>query len=490
MAPALSLCPAPGRVPRARWRPEPPTVRRFSPRLGCRQSGPVCRSTSDPSPRRARATPSSRSPSTARAWSGARRAPTTITSRPTPHHRRRRIVLKARGRAAHRTHRRRIGRGRSRRSPSRHQECRGEGRALTSCRLSSLSRLRAHGVMTPAGPPRWRVLELWRCPGSAKSASDVWIRRWGGHRGVQTASHPGPFCRLQRLRQRTQSLHGRVGHLLGALVAGCGSLRICAHITLCSPPHRPAQTVSLHQTGAVARARITAGTARAPLSAAHTVTVRHAKAHCALRDSRRGSGRRSMKDADIHAQWGLMLSASRRPGHRSSGAPFPALGPAPGRIAPRTPARAPVPSDDPFRQLQRAARAGGSHGGSPAVDHVLTRCEGRQTTAAAPRSEEEVTVVARTVPGRARPAAANSAARPRQELDALAPPRLEDSSALATASLHFLMASGQGRRKALLPPLMLLLIAGQRGGGHIPLTQRDMAVILGVPRQRVNPTRP
>ncbi|MEU0632060.1 hypothetical protein [Streptomyces sp. NPDC005989] len=60
-------------------------------------------------------------------------------------------------------------------------------------------------------------------------------------------------------------------------------------------------------------------------------------------------------------------------------------------------------------------------------------------------------------------------------------------NAFAMASLEFLLVIAQYYREALPLRLILLLIAGQRAGGQIPLTQDDMAAILDVPRQKVNP---
>lgn len=63
----------------------------------------------------------------------------------------------------------------------------------------------------------------------------------------------------------------------------------------------------------------------------------------------------------------------------------------------------------------------------------------------------------------------------------------ERPNAFAMASLEFLLVIAQYYREALPLRLILLLIAGQRAGGQIPLTQDDMAAILDVPRQKVNP---
>ncbi|MER5870492.1 hypothetical protein [Streptomyces sp. NPDC002044] len=63
----------------------------------------------------------------------------------------------------------------------------------------------------------------------------------------------------------------------------------------------------------------------------------------------------------------------------------------------------------------------------------------------------------------------------------------ERPNAFAMASLEFLLVIAQYYREALPLRLILLLIAGQRAGGKIPLTQDDMAAVLDVPRQKVNP---
>ena len=62
----------------------------------------------------------------------------------------------------------------------------------------------------------------------------------------------------------------------------------------------------------------------------------------------------------------------------------------------------------------------------------------------------------------------------------------ERPNAFAMASLEFLLVIAQYYREALPLRLILLLIAGQRAGGRIPLTQDDMAAVLGVPRQKVD----
>ncbi|MGK5450743.1 MULTISPECIES: hypothetical protein [Streptomyces] len=74
--------------------------------------------------------------------------------------------------------------------------------------------------------------------------------------------------------------------------------------------------------------------------------------------------------------------------------------------------------------------------------------------------------------------------RERQALEFYSSP--ERPNAFAMASLEFFLVIAQYYREALPLRLILLLIAGQRAGGKIPLTQDDMAAILDVPRQRVN----
>lgn len=78
-----------------------------------------------------------------------------------------------------------------------------------------------------------------------------------------------------------------------------------------------------------------------------------------------------------------------------------------------------------------------------------------------------------------------SVGRRRQRLEFYSSP--ERPNAFAMASLEFLLVIAQYYREALPLRLILLLIAGQRAGGQIPLTQDDMAAILDVPRQKVNP---
>lgn len=78
-----------------------------------------------------------------------------------------------------------------------------------------------------------------------------------------------------------------------------------------------------------------------------------------------------------------------------------------------------------------------------------------------------------------------SLGRRRQKLEFYSSP--ERPNAFAMASLEFLLVIAQYYREALPLRLILLLIAGQRAGGQIPMTQDDMAAILDVPRQKVNP---
>jgi hypothetical protein len=74
--------------------------------------------------------------------------------------------------------------------------------------------------------------------------------------------------------------------------------------------------------------------------------------------------------------------------------------------------------------------------------------------------------------------------RERQTLEFYSSP--ERPNAFAMVALEFLLVIAQYYREALPLRLILLLIAAQRAGGQIPLTQDDMAGILDVPRQKVN----
>ncbi|GAA2417448.1 hypothetical protein ACFPFX_04325 [Streptomyces mauvecolor] len=75
--------------------------------------------------------------------------------------------------------------------------------------------------------------------------------------------------------------------------------------------------------------------------------------------------------------------------------------------------------------------------------------------------------------------------RQRQKVEFYSSP--ERPNAFAMVALEFLLVIAQYYREALPLRLILLLIAGQRAGGEVPLTQDDMAAILDVPRQKVNP---
>lgn len=60
--------------------------------------------------------------------------------------------------------------------------------------------------------------------------------------------------------------------------------------------------------------------------------------------------------------------------------------------------------------------------------------------------------------------------------------------AFSMDSLEFFLVLVQYFREALPLRVILLLIACQRAGGRIPLTQEEMATVLDVPRRRVNET--
>ncbi|MCZ0983726.1 hypothetical protein O1L60_43950 [Streptomyces diastatochromogenes] len=74
--------------------------------------------------------------------------------------------------------------------------------------------------------------------------------------------------------------------------------------------------------------------------------------------------------------------------------------------------------------------------------------------------------------------------RQRQQLEFYSRP--DRPNAFAMVALEFFFVIAQYYREALPLRLILLLIAGQRAGGRIPLTQDDMAKLLDVPRQNVN----
>ncbi|MDX2623648.1 hypothetical protein PV356_29735 [Streptomyces sp. WI03-5b] len=96
------------------------------------------------------------------------------------------------------------------------------------------------------------------------------------------------------------------------------------------------------------------------------------------------------------------------------------------------------------------------------------------------RAIKDLDDLARQYPGRD-----ISVGRKRQKLEFYS--SADRPNAFAMASLEFLLVIAQYYREALPLRLILLLIAGQRAGGQIPLTQDDMAAILDVPRQKVNP---
>ncbi|WP_245608087.1 hypothetical protein [Streptomyces hokutonensis] len=87
--------------------------------------------------------------------------------------------------------------------------------------------------------------------------------------------------------------------------------------------------------------------------------------------------------------------------------------------------------------------------------------------------------LARSYPGRE-----ITVGRQRQQLEFFSDP--DRPNAFAMVALEFFLVIAQYYREALPLRLILLLIAGQRAGGRIPLTQDDMAEILDVPRQKVN----
>ncbi|MFI2380209.1 hypothetical protein ACH5AO_34995 [Streptomyces sp. NPDC018964] len=87
--------------------------------------------------------------------------------------------------------------------------------------------------------------------------------------------------------------------------------------------------------------------------------------------------------------------------------------------------------------------------------------------------------LARSYPGRE-----ITVGRQRQQLEFFS--TSERPNAFAMVALEFFLVIAQYYREALPLRLILLLIAGQRAGGRIPLTQEDMAHILDVPRQKVN----
>ncbi|MFJ3213853.1 hypothetical protein [Streptomyces flaveolus] len=95
------------------------------------------------------------------------------------------------------------------------------------------------------------------------------------------------------------------------------------------------------------------------------------------------------------------------------------------------------------------------------------------------RKIEGLDDLARTYPGRD-----ITVGRQRQQLEFFSTP--ERPNAFAMVALEFFLVIAQYYREALPLRLILLLIAGQRAGGRIPLTQDDMAQILDVPRQKVN----
>ncbi len=95
------------------------------------------------------------------------------------------------------------------------------------------------------------------------------------------------------------------------------------------------------------------------------------------------------------------------------------------------------------------------------------------------RKIEGLDDLARTYPGRE-----ITVGRQRQQLEFFSTP--ERPNAFAMVALEFFLVIAQYYREALPLRLILLLIAGQRAGGRIPLTQDDMAQILDVPRQKVN----
>ncbi|MFF7986937.1 hypothetical protein ACFZDK_49025 [Streptomyces sp. NPDC007901] len=87
--------------------------------------------------------------------------------------------------------------------------------------------------------------------------------------------------------------------------------------------------------------------------------------------------------------------------------------------------------------------------------------------------------LARSYPGRE-----ITVGRQRQQLEFYSDP--DRPNAFAMVALEFFLVIAQYYREALPLRLILLLIAGQRAGGRIPLTQDDMAQILDVPRQKIN----
>jgi biotin operon repressor len=95
------------------------------------------------------------------------------------------------------------------------------------------------------------------------------------------------------------------------------------------------------------------------------------------------------------------------------------------------------------------------------------------------RKIEGLDDLARSYPGRE-----ISVGRQRQQLEFFSTP--ERPNAFAMVALEFFFVIAQYYREALPLRLILLLIAGQRAGGRIPLTQDDMAQLLDVPRQKVN----
>lgn len=95
------------------------------------------------------------------------------------------------------------------------------------------------------------------------------------------------------------------------------------------------------------------------------------------------------------------------------------------------------------------------------------------------RKIEGLDDLARTYPGRE-----ITVGRQRQQLEFFSTP--ERPNAFAMVALEFFLVIAQYYREALPLRLILLLIAGQRAGGRVPLTQNDMAHLLDVPRQKVN----
>ncbi|MFH8843176.1 hypothetical protein [Streptomyces sp. NPDC017868] len=95
------------------------------------------------------------------------------------------------------------------------------------------------------------------------------------------------------------------------------------------------------------------------------------------------------------------------------------------------------------------------------------------------RKIEGLDDLARTYPGRD-----ITVGRQRQQLEFYSGP--DRPNAFAMVALEFFFVIAQYYREALPLRLILLLIAGQRAGGRIPLTQDDMAQLLDVPRQNVN----